>query len=363
MKIKLNEISIKDLFNGYSNNGEEGVYAYSGKLNVRPKYQREYIYEPENRNAVIQTLLQNFPLNVMYWAKNHDGTYEIIDGQQRTISICMFLNNEFSINEKYFHSLSEKEKNLIENYKLQVYICEGDEQEKLDWFKTINIAAKPLYEQELRNAIYSGSFVTDAKRMFSKNSSEILKEWGSYIDGNTIRQDVLQRVLDWVSKNKNISINEYMSKHQFENDAKNLENEFTKIMKWVKKNFVVYRNEMNKVEWGHLYYQHKDDVLDPDEIEKDVKNLFEDFYIKRKKGIYEYILNNDERALNLRTFDDKTKATVYERQDHKCAICNKEFERNKMHADHITPWSDGGSTDIDNCQMLCIDCNLKKSNK
>lgn len=363
MKIKLNEIKIKDLFKGYENLDEEGVVAYSGNLNVRPKYQREYIYETENRDAVIRTLLQNFPLNVMYWAKNNDGTFEIIDGQQRTISICMYLNNEFSINEKYFHSLSAKEKELIENYKLQVYICEGDEQEKLDWFKTINIAAKPLFEQELRNAIYSGTFVTDAKRIFSKKSSEILKEWVNYIDGNAIRQEILQRVLDWVSKNEGITINEYMSKHQLKKDAKHLKNEFENIMNWVKLNFKVYRNEMKKVEWGPLYFNHKDDILDPDEIEKDVKSLYEDYYIQRKKGIYEYILNNDERVLKLRTFDEKTKATVYERQDHKCAYCGKIFEKNKMHADHKIPWSEGGSTEIENCQMLCVECNLKKSNK
>lgn len=94
MKITEYRPTIADLIADYYDDDEEGVYAYGGKLNVRPKYQREFVYDDAKQKAVIDSILNGFPLNAMYWADNGDGTYEVIDGQQRTLSICRFAKME-----------------------------------------------------------------------------------------------------------------------------------------------------------------------------------------------------------------------------------------------------------------------------
>ena len=149
MKIELYEITIEEIAKNYVDNNEAGVTGYDGKLNIRPKYQREFIYNEVKRNAVIDTINKGFPLNVMYWVKNDDGTYEVLDGQQRTISFCQYVNSDFSLNSKYFHNLTEVEKRKILDYKCMIYICEGTDLEKLEWFDTINIAGEQLTKQEL----------------------------------------------------------------------------------------------------------------------------------------------------------------------------------------------------------------------
>ena len=103
MDIKLKEITVREVFDGYEDRGENGVVGYGGKLNIRPAFQREFIYGPKERNAVIDTVMKGFPLNVMYWCDVGDGTYELLDGQQRTISICQYLSHDgFSFKERYF---------------------------------------------------------------------------------------------------------------------------------------------------------------------------------------------------------------------------------------------------------------------
>ena len=185
MNIELKEITVGELTNGYEDNEENGVIGYNGKLDIRPPYQREFIYKDKQRDAVINTITKKFPLNVMYWAVREDRSYEVIDGQQRTISVCQYINGDFAYMFKYFHNLQKDEKEKILNYKLMVYICSGTDSEKLEWFKTINIAGEKLTDQELRNAVYSGSWVTDAKRYFSKNSCAAYGIGSDYLKGFT----------------------------------------------------------------------------------------------------------------------------------------------------------------------------------
>ena len=170
MNIELKEITVKELTENYQDNAENGVVGLDGKLDIRPPYQREFVYGEKERQAVIDTLTKDFPLNVMYWAVREDGNFEVIDGQQRTISICQYVNSDFSLNGLAFHNLTNDQQEQILNYKLMIYFCSGTDSEKLKWFETINIAGKELTKQELRNAVYSGSWVSDAKRYFSKNS-------------------------------------------------------------------------------------------------------------------------------------------------------------------------------------------------
>lgn len=195
MKIELQEISVRDVVNGYINNDEQGCIAYNGKLNIRPAYQREFVYKEQQRNAVIETIKKNFPLNVMYWVKNEDGTFEVLDGQQRTISICEYVEGNFSLEYQYFHNLEDEEKEQILNYKLMVYFCEGENREKLDWFKIINIAGEKLTNQELRNAIYTETWLTDAKKYFSKTSCPAYNIGNQYLNGSSIRQDYLETAI------------------------------------------------------------------------------------------------------------------------------------------------------------------------
>ena len=199
MKIELREISVHDVFNGYQNNDENGVVGYGGNLNIRPPYQREFVYDDKKRNAVIETVFKGFPLNVMYWSKNADGTFELLDGQQRTLSLCAYANADYSFNSKYFHNLTETEKNQILDYPLMIYVCTGNDKERLDWFKTINIAGEKLTDQELRNANYTGSWLTDAKRYFSKTNCVAYNLASKYMNGAPIRQDYLETVLRWIS--------------------------------------------------------------------------------------------------------------------------------------------------------------------
>ena len=360
MQIELHKITVRDLTNGYADNAEKGVCAYGGKLDVRPPYQREFVYKDKQRDAVIDTLTQGFPLNVMYWATREDGTFEIIDGQQRTISICQYVNGDFAFDMRYFHNLQPDEKKKILDYELQVYICSGTDSEKLKWFKTINIAGEELTDQELRNAVYAGSWVSDAKRYFSKNGAPAAKIGSDYLSGSAIRQEYLETAISWISKG-NIEV--YMGNHQHDPNAIALWNYFNSVINWVKAIFPKYRKEMKGVEWGHLYELYSSSTWDAAELETEVARLMADSDVKKKKGIYSYVFDHDEHHLDIRAFDDNTKREVYEKQKGVCKICRKVFKIEEMEADHITPWRDGGRTIADNCQMLCRECNRRKSGK
>ena len=360
MQIELHKITVRDLTNGYADNAEKGVCAYGGKLDVRPPYQREFVYKDKQRDAVIDTLTQGFPLNVMYWATREDGTFEIIDGQQRTISICQYVNGDFAFTMRYFHNLQPDEKEKILNYELQVYICSGTDSEKLKWFKTINIAGEELTDQELRNAVYAGSWVSDAKRYFSKNGAPAAKIGSDYLSGSAIRQEYLETAISWISKG-NIEV--YMGNHQHDPNAIALWNYFNSVINWVKAIFPKYRKEMKGVDWGHLYELYSSRTWDAAELETEVARLMADSDVKKKKGIYSYVFDHDEHHLDIRAFDDNTKREVYEKQKGVCKICGKVFKIEEMEADHITPWRDGGRTIADNCQMLCRECNRRKSGK
>lgn len=158
MKIELHEIPVHEIADGYIENEESGVLGYGGKLNIRPAFQREFIYKDKERDEVIRSMRKNFPLNVMYWVKNDKGNFEMLDGQQRTISICRYVHDKFGVafGDDYlkFNNLTTEEQNQILNYKLMIYFCEGSEREKLDWFEIVNIAGERLTRQETRNAIY-----------------------------------------------------------------------------------------------------------------------------------------------------------------------------------------------------------------
>lgn len=360
MNIELKEITIKELANGYEDNQEGGVVGYGGKLDIRPPYQREFIYDDKQRNAVIDTILKDFPLNVMYWAVRDDGTFEVIDGQQRTISICQYIKSRFSFNGKYFHNLQDDEEEQILNYKLTVYLCSGSHSEKLEWFKTINIAGEKLTDQELRNAVYSGSWVSDAKRYFSKNNCPAYGMGGDYLRGSAIRQDYLETVIKWISDD---SIVDYMARNQHEPNANELWLYFQSVINWVKTIFPKYRREMKGIEWGFLYNEYKDEKFDSKKIEEEITELMIDEDVQSKKGIYYYILTRKEKYLNIRSFSPKQKREAYERQKGVCVVCQETFDLNEMEADHITPWHLGGKTISENCQMLCKEDNRRKSGK
>lgn len=358
MEVTLKDITVRELVEDYQDNEENGVVGYGGKLDIRPPYQREFVYNDKQREAVIDTVTKGFPLNVMYWAVRDNGDFEIIDGQQRTISICQFINSDFSYKDRYFHNLSDDEQEKILNYELTIYECSGTDSEKLEWFKTINIAGEELTDQELRNAVYHGSWVTDAKRYFSKNSCPAYQIGGRYLNGSAIRQDYLETVIKWISGNQ---IEDYMGKNQHKENAQDLWVYFTNIIEWVESVFSKYRKEMKGLSWGEFYNKYKSTDFNSEEIEERVSNLYEDLEIKNNKGIYQYILTGDSKYLNLRTFEDHVKKAIYEKQKNKCAHCKKEFPFNQMHADHIKPWSLGGKTEPNNCQILCQSCNAKKS--
>lgn len=361
MRIRLMEIPISEVAKGYVNDEENGVVGFDGKLNIRPKFQREFVYNEKQRNEVIKSINSNFPLNVMYWICNEDGTYEVLDGQQRTISICEYVDGAYSIDSRAFHNLTETERNHILNYKLLIYFCEGNDKEIQDWFKIINIAGEKLTDQELRNAIYTGEWLIDAKRHFSKTSCPAYQIGEKYMNGSTIRQDYLETVLKWISAKDNKAIEDYMSEHQHDTDANELWMYYQDVLDWVKRLFPVYRKEMKGLEWGLLFNEYKDQRYNSDKLELEVQRLMQDDDVSDKKGIYRYLITGKEKYLNIRTFSDSQKRESYERQKGICSNCKEHFEITEMEADHITPWHVGGKTTADNCQMLCRECNRRKS--
>lgn len=363
MKISLQEIPIADVFDGYVNNEEAGVIGYGGKLNIRPPYQREFVYRDKQRDEVINTVTRNFPLNVMYWVKGTDG-YELMDGQQRTLSICQYVSGDFSFKSRYFHNLTEAEKQQILDYKLMVYICEGSDKEKLDWFQIINIAGEELTPQELRNAIYAGPWTTAVKKYFSKTQCPAYQIGDKYVSGKPIRQEYLEKVLEWLVDKEGLgSIEDYMALHQHDQHANKEWLYFQSVINWVKATFPVVRSEMKGVNWGWLYNRYGQNAYDSKELEAKIKELMEDDDVTKKSGIYQYLLTGEERYLSIRAFPDKIKKKVYAKQEGKCRICKKSFDYNAMQGDHIVPWSKGGHTVEENCQMLCRLCNASKSDK
>ena len=363
MKIELHEIPIREVAKGYKDSQESGCVGYGGLLDIRPAYQREFIYKDDKRNAVIDTVRKNFPLNVMYWVKTKQGTYEVLDGQQRTISICSYINKEYSIDYQYFHNLTTDEQKQILDYPLMIYICEGTDKEQLDWFRVINIAGEKLTDQELRNAVYTGEWLTDAKHYFSKTACPAYQVANKYLNGVANRQDYLQTALRWIAHRDGKAIEDYMSEHQHDSNANELWLYFKSVIDWVMILFPHYRKEMKGIEWGYLYNNYHQNSYDSKALEKRILELIDDDDVGSIKGIYEYLFDGEEKHLSLRQFDDKTKRKVYERQQGICAECGKHFDIAEMEADHIDPWHAGGKTVIDNCQMLCKHCNRRKSGK
>jgi hypothetical protein len=386
MKIDLQRIKVRDLVEDYEDNDELGVRAYGGQLDVRPPYQREFVYKDKQRDAVITTLRRDFPLNVMYWAvidNPKDGVeFEIIDGQQRTISICQYVEGDFSIpidgHKLAFHNLQQDQKDQILDYELMVYICEGTDSEKLDWFRTINIAGEKLTDQELRNAVYHGPWVTAAKKYFSKNGCPAYGIASDYLTGSPIRQEFLETSIEWINDS---DVDGYMRDHQQDTYANELWLYFKGVIDWVETTFPKKRSQMKSVKWGALHKAHKDDKLDPTALETRVAELMADPDVKNKRGIYEYLLGGEveTKLLEVRVFDEKTKLAAYGQQTKKaeaagvsnCPMCaaggnnnaTRIYELSEMDADHVTAWSNGGATDFSNCEMLCITHNRAKGNR
>ena len=364
MKIDLTRVTIRDLVEDYHDDGEGGVRGYGSKLDIRPPFQREFVYKDKQRDAVIETINRGFPLNVMYWAVREDGTYEVIDGQQRTISAAQYVKGDYSLGGRYFHNLQDDEQERILDYRLQIYVCEGTASEKLNWFRIVNIAGEKLTSQELRNAVYAGPWVSDAKRHFSRRGAACpAYAIGSrYLKGRADRQEYLETAIRWI-KEEGQTVEEYMGAHQHDKTATALWNHFQSVINRVKAVFPKYRKPMKGVDWGGLYEQLEDESLDPEELETDIGRLMMDDDVTKKAGIYSYLLTGEEKHLNIRAFSAAMKQEAFESQDGICRSCGKAFEMSNMEGDHITPWAEGGKTIAANCQMLCRHCNRRKSNK
>jgi hypothetical protein len=382
VKIDLKRITVRKLVADYEDNDDQGVRAYGGRLDVRPPYQREFVYKDKQRDAVIDTLRRGFPLNVMYWAVQDDGTFEVIDGQQRTISICQYVEGDFSIpiggHQLAFHNLQNDQQEQILEYELMVYLCEGADSEKLEWFKTINIAGEELTDQELRNAVYHGTWVSAAKKYFSRNGCPAYGIASDYMTGSPIRQDYLETAIEWINGGR---VDDYMRDHQHDANADALWLYFEAVVDWVGTTFPKKRSQMKSVKWGPLYNKHKNETLDPDKLEERVAALMADPDVTNKRGIYEFLLGGeaDTKLLEVRVFDEKTKLAAYGNQTmaaeaagtSNCPMCAtgtnnnsaRIYELTEMEADHVTAWSKAGPTSLANCQLLCVPHNRSKGNR
>lgn len=379
-------ITVKDICDGFVYNELEGkgLFGLSGKLTIQPEYQRNYIYADGKRDvAVIDSILKGYPLGLIYFNKVSDDNLEVLDGQQRITSFGRFVTNKFAIQDErgmqqYFDGIAADQRKKILETKLLIYECEGAETEIKDWFRTINIYGVPVNPQEILNAVYSGPFVTLGKAEFSNSQNANIQKWSAYISGSANRQDFLECALNWVSQG---NIDEYMSRHRYDKNIKELKAYFTSVIDWVSTVFSDVENEMRGLEWGRLYEQYHHASYNPTKVSKEVQKLYADPYVKNRKGIFEYILGGsvDTRLLDVRVFDEATKTKVYATQTAKakasgesnCPLCavghdankNKIWKLNEMDADHVAAWSKGGATDIKNCQMLCKTHNRAKGNR
>lgn len=373
MTIKQMEVTVREITEGYINSDEQGVRGYGGRLDIRPPYQREFIYGDKEQQAVIRTVLNGYPLNVMYWVRRSDDAecpYEVMDGQQRTLSLCEYVADAFAVDFKNFSNQPADVRRRILDYQLTVYVCEGEESEKLEWFKTINIAGKPLREQEILNAVYAGPFVSDAKRHFSKTNCGAYRLGKDLVDGSPIRQDFLKKALEWMADHETRqrrpqSAVGYMAAHQHDPSALPLWTYFQNVLRWAISTFDMkkFKSIMNGLDWAKLYDQYCEQSLDVKVLERRISKLMRDGEVQKPKGIIPYVLTGDEHYLDLRCFPEDIKLAVWERQGHKCAICGKEFDMEFMEGDHIVPWKKGGRTEVSNCQMLCMECNRRKGSK
>ena len=373
MTIKQISVTVGEITQGYVNNDEQGVRGYNGLLDIRPPYQREFIYNDKEQQAVINTVLHGYPLNVMYWVKRSNDAecpYEVMDGQQRTLALCEYVAGKFSFEFKNFFNQPPDIQKRILDYELTVYVCEGEHSEKLEWFKTINIAGKPLNDQEILNAIYAGPFVSDAKRHFSKSNCGAYKLGKDLVNGVPIRQDFLKVALNWMAEHeqregKAQSRVGYMAQHQHDPNANNLWTYFQNVLNWAITNFDMkkFKRIMKGLDWALYYDEFHDKTLDTVALAQEISKLMRDSEIQKPAGIIPYVLTGDERHLDLRGFPEDIKLAVWEKQKHICPLCHKEFDFEFMEGDHIKPWREGGRTVIENCQMLCRDCNRHKGAK
>lgn len=380
------DITIEQVCKGFVYNELEGkgLYGLSGKLTIQPEYQRNYIYADGKRDvAVIDSILKGYPIGLIYFVEPSEGKYEVLDGQQRITSLGRFLTDKFAIKDKngmqqYFSGLDKDKQDLIKNTKLTIYICQGEETEIKEWFRTINIVGVSLVNQELLNAIYSGPFVTAAKAEFSNSQNAMVQKWKAYVSGDVKRQAFLERALDWVSKG---DIEGYMSRHRYDTDIRELKTYFMTVIDWADGVFQNVYPEMCGLEWGRLYEIYHNVPYNPDEVTERVRALYGDEFVYERKGIFEYVLGGEQekRLLNVRVFDDRTKKKVYASQTAKaetehisnCPYCamsegpnrTRIYKLSEMDADHVTAWSHGGSTDEANCQMLCKTHNRAKGNR
>ncbi|TRZ77366.1 DUF262 domain-containing protein [bacterium] len=381
-------ITVKDICDGFVYNELEGkgLFGLSGKLTIQPEYQRNYIYASDGGKremAVIESVLKDYPIGLIYFNKVSESNLEVLDGQQRITSVGRFVNDKFVIKdengmEQYFSGMAKDKKDKILETKLLIYECEGTESEIKEWFRTINIAGVPLNNQELLNAVYSGPFVTLCKEEFSNSQNSNIQKWSAYVSGSANRQDFLECAFDWVSKS---NIGDYMSSHRFDKNITELKKYFSSVIDWVSIVFIDVESEMRGLDWGRLYEIYHKKSYNPKKVSEEVQKLYGDPYIKNRKGIFEFILggSTDTKLLEVRVFDDAIKNSTYKKQTTKaekrkesnCPLCAIGHDANKkkiwslgdMDADHVAAWSKGGKTTSKNCQMLCKTHNRAKGNR
>lgn len=380
------DITIRDIVDGFTYNELEGkgLFGLSGRLTIQPEYQRSYIYNDGKKDvAVVDSILKGYPIGVLYFNKVDDDKFEVLDGQQRITSFGRFVTGKFAVkdgngNEQYFSGMAEVQREIIMDKPLLIYICEGDEPEIKDWFRTINIAGVELTSQEILNAVYSGTFVTAAKEEFSNSQNSHVQKWSAYIAGDVKRQAYLERALDWVSRG---AIDSYMSKHRHDHNINELKSHFDTVIEWISTIFTDVESEMKGLDWGSLYETYHEKTYDPVKVSEDVRKLLGDYEVKDRRGVFEYILGGsvNTKLLNVRVFDEPIKKTVYAKQTgsaearskSNCPHCSIGNDANKdriwslseMDADHVAAWSKGGETSVENCQMLCKTHNRAKGNR
>ena len=382
--------TVRDICEGFvfDKNEGKGLFGLNGQLIIQPEYQRNYIYDQNHDEMavdVIRSLIDGYPLGLLYFVKRDDGRMEVLDGQQRITSFGRYVKTTYPFavhdadgNPWYFDGLPKNIQDRIYDTEMTVYVCEGDPSEIDKWFSKINIAGVPLNDQERLNASYHGSFVTLARKEFSNSGNANMNKWLTYISGDPKRQYVLQEALKWVSKG---NIQNYMARHRNDDNIVELKSYFESVIDWVGNLFDYTGKYVRGLPWGEYYERYHTTPYDKQKVNQRVDELLSDPYVNKPAHIFEYILGGETQPqlLDIRVFDDNTKRAAYYAQTTKakakgisnCPYCAMGHEANAakiwkitdMDADHVTAWSKGGATDASNCQMLCKTHNRAKGNK
>ncbi|GMO34906.1 MAG: hypothetical protein Ta2B_15240 [Termitinemataceae bacterium] len=343
----------------------------SGKIKSDIDLQREIVYSEEKQILVIDSIVNDIPLPAFYFWKNESDVLEVLDGKQRIEAITQFVHNNLEYEEKLWKQSSPQIQTKINETELSVIISSGDVELKRKIFYRINTLGVPLSDFEVLNGLYSGEYLRGITS-FVKQDKETIRVFGSNSRGK-VQYDLLKLIVRFFEPDCGVS--DYVEKQQnktFVDDQKKIK----PFINFVREIFNDYANKDILFYLARRYLKNKSIWINKkDEINNVVKLYIKSDYYKLTKN-----KTQDYEKIILATIDGQTVDTkrAFSQEDKEellqasqkndeglfqCNGCQQHYDKSLLEVDHIVPWSLGGRTDLTNAQLLCRNCNRRKSNK